>query len=74
MKDFEIFGGCKVKSVGYLNINGVIVDVEWLERGIVLDRGYIIVISNVVDDFFDVNYGLLEFGFVFMLVMLKFWD
>lgn len=68
-----MFGGCKVKSVGYLNMNGIILDVELLERGIVFDRGYMIVVINI-DNNFDVNYGLFEFGFVFVFVMLKLRD
>lgn len=77
MKDIlvDVFvGNCKVKSVGYLNLNGIIVDVYSLDENILLDRRYMIVEIKNLDDYFDISNGYLEFGFVLRFVMIKFRD
>ncbi|RMX50084.1 hypothetical protein pdam_00002933 [Pocillopora damicornis] len=73
VKELELLGGRKAKSAGHLNTNGIISDVELPERGTVLDRGHTIAVTNT-DNYPDANYGLLEFGFVPVSVMLKLRD
>lgn len=73
VKDLELLGGRKAKSAGHLNTNGIIVDAELPERGTVLDRGHTIAVTNT-NDYSDVNYGSLEYGFVPVPVMLKLRD